>query len=241
MLIIKSKPLKIGHKGASLIAPENTLLAFKKAIDLKADYVEFDIHLTKDNEIVISHDGDTLRTTGVKKIIRDSTLEELKALDAGEGEKIPTLTELIRLSDGKLKLQPEIKAQGIAEPLIDILRETRLIETIIISSFDITELIRVKEIEPNVRIGYLIPSEITRLNLLKRYLKKALKNDFFALHPHFNSITSDFVDFVHENGLEINVWTVNDRTIMRELINLGVEGIITDDLALLNELVEDIF
>ena len=241
MLIIKSKPLKIGHKGASLIAPENTLLAFKKAIDLKADYVEFDIHLTKDNEIVISHDGDTLRTTGVKKIIRDSTLEELKALDAGEGEKIPTLTELIRLSDGKLKLQPEIKAQGIAEPLIDILRETRLIETTIISSFDITELIRVKEIEPNVRIGYLIPSEITRLNLLKRYLKKALKNDFFALHPHFNSITSDFVDFVHEIGLEINVWTVNDRTIMRELINLGVEGIITDDLALLNELVEDIF
>ena len=241
MLIIKSKPLKIGHKGASLIAPENTLLAFKKAIELDADYVEFDIHLTKDNEIVISHDGDTLRTTGVNKIIKDSTLDELKKLDAGEGEEIPSLNELVKLANGKLKLQPEIKAQGIAEPLIDILRENKLIDTTIISSFDITELIRVKEIEPNVRIGYLIPSEITRFNLLKRYLKKALKNEFFALHPHFNSITPDFVEFVHENAIEINVWTVDDKTIMRELINLGVDGIITDDLALLNELIKDVF
>ena len=239
--MIKFKPLKIGHKGASLIAPENTLLAFKKAMELNADYVEFDIHVTKDNKIVISHDGDTLRTTGVKKIIKDSTLEELKTLDAGRGEKIPTLNELIELSNGKLKLQPEIKAQGIAELLIDILRENKLTETTIISSFDITELIRVKEIEPRVRIGYLVPSEITRYNLLKRYLKKALKNEFFALHPHFNSITPEFVEFVHENELDINVWTVNDETIMRELINLGVEGIITDDLALLNEIIEDTF
>ena len=100
--------LIIGHKGASSITPENTLKAFQKAIELKADYVEFDIHITKDSEIVIMHDSDTFNATGVKGLIKDMTLSQIKNLNAGEGEKVPTLRELIgiaqRKSDYKSKL-----------------------------------------------------------------------------------------------------------------------------------------
>ncbi len=239
--MVNLKPLKIGHKGASLIAPENTLLAFQKAIDLNADYVEFDLHLTRDNRIVICHDSDTLRTTGRKKIIKETTLRELQDLDAGQGEKIPTLDALIELSKGKLNLQPEIKAQGMAELMVDMFKRNGLIDTTIISSFDITELIKVKTLEPRIKIGYLIPGEITRINLLKHYIRKALKNDFYAIHPHYNSLTPEIVNIAHDNGLKINVWTVNDEKIIRKLIKFGVNGIITDDLTLLNKVIEDLF
>jgi len=105
MTLKKKDILIIGHKGASAIAPENTLKAFKKAIELKADMVEFDIHKTKDGEIVIIHDSDTLSITGVQGLIKEMTLEEIKKLDAGEGEKIPTLLELIKVAKEKVGLQ----------------------------------------------------------------------------------------------------------------------------------------
>lgn len=235
------KPLKIGHKGASLITPENTLLAFQKAIDLKADYVEFDLHLTRDNEIVICHDADTLRTTGIKKVIKETTLGELQRLDAGQGEKIPTLKELIQLSKGKLNLQPEIKAQGMDELIVDMLKRNNLMDTTIISSFDLTELLKVKALDSRIKIGYLIPSEITRINLFKRFIHKALKNDFYAIHPHYNSLTPEIVNDAHDNGLKINVWTVDEEEIIRKLIEFGVDGIITDDLDLLNKILENLF
>jgi glycerophosphoryl diester phosphodiesterase len=235
------KPLKIGHKGASLVAPENTLLAFQKAIDLKADYVEFDLHLTRDNEIVICHDADTLRTTGIKKVIKETTLGELQRLDAGEGEKIPTLKELIKLSKGKLNLQPEIKAQGMAELIVDMLKRNNLIDTVIISSFDFSELLKVKALDSRIKIGYLIPSEVTKINLFKRYIRKALKNDFYAIHPYYNSLTPEIAYEAHVNGLKINVWTVDEEKVIRKLVDLDVDGIITDDLNLLNKIIEDLF
>jgi glycerophosphoryl diester phosphodiesterase len=208
---------------------------------LNADYAEFDLHLTQDNEIVICHDADTLRTTGMKKVIRDATLEELQRLDAGRGERIPTLKELIKLSKGKLNLQPEIKAHGMAELIVDMLKRNNLIDTTIISSFDFSELLKVKALNSRIKIGYLIPSEITRVNLFKRYMRKALKNDFYAIHPHYNSLTPEIMNEAHDNGLKINVWTVDEEKIIRKLIELGVDGIITDDLNLLNKIIEDLF
>ena len=134
------KVLLIAHRGASKLAPENTLKAFQKAIDLNADYVEFDVHQTKDGEIVIMHDGNTLRTTGYKGEINQMTLEELKKLDCGEGEKIPTLNELIKIAKGKIGLQLEIKAEGITNDIYKILKESDLLETTIISAFKHEEL-----------------------------------------------------------------------------------------------------
>ncbi len=227
--------LVIGHKGASAIAPENTLKAFQKAIELRADYVEFDAHLTKDGEIVIIHDEDTYNITGVRGMIRDKTLEEIKKLNAGEGEQIPTLQELIAITRGKIGLQLEIKSTGLLERMVKILRKENLIQSSIVSCFMFDELVKLKKIEPKIKIGFLLPAELVRSQSIKRKILKCEKEGFYAIHPHFSTVNKEIVDFAHANGLKINVWTVNDRNSMNNLIQLGVDGIITDDISLLHE------
>jgi len=228
--------LAIGHKGASAIAPENTLKAFERAIELKADFIEFDIHYTSDKEIIIHHDEDTLSTSGVFKRIKDTSLEELKKLDVGEGEQIPTLRELIKISKGKIKLQPEIKAPGLAHDLVNILRENNLVETSLVSCFEVVELLQIKEIEPQLKLGYLIPKALTKFQPIKHYIKRAVENQFYAIHPYHTAVNKKLIEFSHERGLKINVWTINEEEIMKRLIDLGVDGIFTDDIALLNKL-----
>ncbi len=227
--------LIIGHKGASSIAPENTLKAFQKAIELKADYVEFDIQLTKDGEIVIIHDFDTFNATGVKGLIEDMTLDQIKSLDAGEGEKIPTIRELISIVRKKIGLQIEIKSINLLDKLIHILREENLISTSIVSSFILNELLKLKLLEPSLKVGLLLSADLVRPKLIKRKIEKIAKNNFYSIHPPFTTINKEIVDFAHSYGLKVIVWTVNDREIMENLIELAVDGIITDDISLANE------
>ena len=236
MTLKKKDIIIIGHKGASAIAPENTLKAFKKAIELKADMVEFDIHKTKDGEIVIIHDSDTLSITGVQGLIKEMTLEEIKKLDAGEGEKIPTLLELIKVAKEKVGLQIEIKSSGLLEKLIKLLKGENLVNTSIVSCFAFGELVKLKNLEPKIRLGFLLPEDLVRVRQIKRKILKAVDNKFYAIHPHFNITDKEIVDFAHDNGLKVNVWTVNDKDDMERLIQLGVDGIITDDISMANEL-----
>ena len=232
---INNNILVIGHTGASSIAPENTLKSFQKAIELKADFIEFDLRLSKDGEIVIIHDENTLDITGHNGLVNEMTLRELKQLDNG-GEKIPTLTELIKIAKGKIKIQPEIKVPGVTQDLVNILRKNVLIESSIVSCFEIVELLKIKEIEPTLRIGYLIPRVLTNIRIIKRYVLRAIKNEFYAIHPNYQVVDREFVELAHDNSLKVNVWTVNEERIMRKLIDLSVDGIMTEDIALLNKL-----
>ena len=227
--------LIIGHKGASSIAPENTLKAFQKAIELKADYVEFDIHITKDGKIVIIHDSDKFNATGVKGLIEDMTLDQIKSLDAGEGEKIPTIRELISIVRKKIGLQIEIKSINLLDKLIHILREENLISTSIVSSFILNELLKLKLLEPSLKVGLLLSADLVRPKLIKRKIEKIAKNNFYSIYPPFTTINKEIVDYAHSYGLKVIVWTVNDREIMENLIELAVDGIITDDISLANE------
>ncbi len=227
--------LIIGHRGASAIAPANTLKAFEKAIQLKADYVEFDIHISKDGKIVIFHDFDTFNTTGVKGLIKDLSLDQIKNLDAGEGEKIPTLRELISIARKKMGLQIEIKSTNTLDKMIQILKEEDLLKTSIVSSFMLDELLKLKLLEPSIKTGLLLPLELKRPNIIKRKIVRLAKNNFYSIHPHYTVTTKEIVDFTHSNGLKIIVWTVNDREIMEKLIEICVDGIITDDISLANE------
>ena len=236
MILKKKDILIIGHKGASAIAPENTLKAFKKAIELKADLIEFDIHKTKDDEIVIIHDPDTLSTTGVQGLIKDMTLEEIKELNAGEGEKIPTLLELIKVAKEKVGLQIEIKSSGLLEKLIKLLKEENLVNTSIVSCFAFNELVKLKNLDPKIQLGLLLPADLVRVRQIKRKILKAVDNKFYAIHPHYNIADKEIVDFAHNNNLKVNVWTVNDKDVMERLIGIGVDGIITDDISMANEL-----
>ncbi|NVM34106.1 MAG: glycerophosphodiester phosphodiesterase, partial [Candidatus Lokiarchaeota archaeon] len=129
--------LVIGHTGAKSMTPENSLKSFQKAIELKADFIEFDLRLSKDGEFIIMHDENLLDITGHNALVYEMTLRELKQLDIGEGEKIPTLTELIKITKGKIKLLTDIKVWGFTQDLVNILRKNDLIESSIVSCFEI--------------------------------------------------------------------------------------------------------
>ncbi|MHA1641363.1 MAG: glycerophosphodiester phosphodiesterase [Promethearchaeota archaeon] len=229
---MKEKILIIAHAGGAKDVPENTMTAFKKSIELGAEYVEFDIHLTKDDEIVIIHDSDTYRTTNVKGLVKEMTLNEIKHLKVEGFEKIPTLKELIALAKGKILLQPEIKAMGVAEKLIPILENENLLQTTIISSFILNELISCQKMNSEAKLALLIPEQFRSIRLMKRKILDIAKNNFYAIHPHFRYLTKEIVDFAHDNGLKVNVWTVNDENMMHSLVNMGIDGLITDDVLL---------
>ncbi|MFX1355688.1 MAG: glycerophosphodiester phosphodiesterase [Promethearchaeota archaeon] len=233
----KNEVLIIGHKGASKTEPDNTLRAFQKAIELKADYIEFDIHQSKDGEIVVMHDDNTLQTTGYDGYIKEMTLEELKKLDCGMGERIPTLKEVIKLCKGKIGLQIEVKVINIGEKVVDLLKEADLIESSIISSFIHNEVIKIKNYEPKAKVAALIPSQIEDSSNLKKVARRLIRKEkFFAIHPYFIGVNKELVDYCYKNNLKVNVWTVNEQKDMENLIKSGVDGIITDDIPLLKKL-----
>lgn len=230
---MKNEILIIGHRGANKIAPENTMKSFRKAIELGADYVEFDVHFTKDNEIVIMHDENTMRTTGQEGVISEMTLEELKELDCGEGEQIPTLQELIDLAKGRIGLQCEIKAEGMASKLVELLREKSLIEDTIMSSFNHDELLKVQELEPKLKLAALEPTGtgwVTDWILKKKLVSNAAEHDFYAIHPFYRIVNEQLVEYAHEKKLKVNPWTVDSLNAMKKLIGYGVDGLITNDI-----------
>jgi len=236
MINNKSEILIIGHKGASKTEPENSLRAFKKAIDLKADFIELDVQFSKDKEIVVFHDYDLKRLTGEERYINQMTVKELKQYNIGEGETIPTLKEVINLTHGKIGLQVELKEVGTGKVVIDLLRDANLIDSAIISSFIHNELLAIKEIEPNLRLGALISEIIAEPSDLKKATKRIIKKKLFAVHPHFKALNRDLVEYAHSNNLNVNVWTVNEKEDIQRMIDIGVDGIISDDIPLVKEL-----
>ncbi|GAH13294.1 unnamed protein product, partial [marine sediment metagenome] len=141
---------------------------------------------------------DTFQTTGIRGLIKEMTLEELKALDCGEGEKIPTLNELIGIAKGKIGLQVEIKVRGMEKQLVSILKEEDLIESSIISCFLHNKLLKIQKLEPKLKLGALIPylpeAQMNWENR-KRIIKNAVNKNFFAIHPEYQQIDQRYIEF----------------------------------------------
>ena len=217
--------------------------AFQKAIDLKADYIEFDVHQTRDGEIVIIHDGNTFRTTGHFGIIKNMNLEELKQLDCGEGETIPTLQELIKIAKDKINLNCEIKARGIAEKIVKILNESDIINSTIISSFKHDILLRIQKFEPRIKLASLEPA---RTGWIKSWLSRnellsvAIKNKFYAINPFYRLVNQKFITKTHNNNIKIFPWTVNSDSSMKKLIKLGIDGIITNEVHRVKKILKEL-
>ena len=228
---LNNKILIIGHRGAKSVAPENTLKSFKKAIELGADFIEFDMHLSKDREIVIMHDENVFAITGKQGLIKNMTLEELKKLDCGEGEKIPTILEVIEIAKGKIGLQCEIKALNLTEQLVKLLRTHSIINSSLVSSFIFTELVQLKKIEPNLKIGLLISELLRSDKEMKNHVQKAINEKFYSIHPFYKSINKELIEFAHKNNLKVVAWTVDSKVAMKKLIEIGVDGIITNDIS----------
>jgi glycerophosphoryl diester phosphodiesterase len=201
----------IGHRGFKKKYPENTLLSFEKAIEFEADYVELDVHLTLDNELVVSHDGNTARCGNIAYNIRQTPLETLKTVDMGQGQQIPTLQEVIDLCKGKIGIQIEIKHEGLAEKVARSVEENDMIDDVGISSFIHSELQEVKKINPNIWCASLEPAGpkniFTGFLAKKIFIAEAERLQADAIHPLYFYVNSNFVQAAHTHNKMVVPWT----------------------------------
>jgi len=245
----------IGHRGAAGLEPENTLRSVRRAIELGVDRVEVDVRVSRDGRLVIMHDETVDRTTNGHGYVRELTLNELRSLDAGMGEKIPTLEEILEFTMGKAKLEIELKVPEATEPTIQLIEEPKLeielkvpeateptiqlIEElnaendVIVISFIHELLDRVFDLNPNIKTGALffdVPKDILRI---------ALKVHASSIHVYYRNVNSELVREAHKSGLEVAVWNPNRIEEMREMIGLGVDAIGSDRPDILIHLLRD--
>jgi glycerophosphoryl diester phosphodiesterase len=226
---------KIAHRGASGNFPENTRLAFEKAIEARVDMIEFDCQLTKDGHVVVFHDERLERTARAKGEVKNYTLAELKKLDIGgwrkkahKGERILTLEEVLEVVGQRVNLCLDIKQfaespQGIELKLLFILSHYDYLDRAILSSFDYRCLDRVRELAPEARLGIIFGSGIAqdpfvaarRLTAASILVQKELA-------------TREFLQQAWGEGLDVYVWTLNEVRDMEKFASIGVQGIISD-------------
>jgi len=237
--------LNVAHRGASALAPENTIAAFEKALELGADAIELDLHVSCDGELVVIHDDTLDRTTDGQGPVHARSLQELKQLDAGRwfgerfaGQRIPTLAEVLELFAGKVPLALEVKGgsaffRGIEERVVSVLREHQVISQVAIASFDHHALLRLKELEPSLRTAALLVGRPVSMPVVA----KACRADAMAVECGL--VTNTEVAVCRAAGLQLVVWVVNEPSRMRYFVDLGVDGIITDRPDLLRQAIAE--
>jgi len=219
--------LKIGHRGAKGYEPENTLIAFEKAIHLGVDGIELDVHLSSDNELIVIHDETVDRTTNGKGEVNQLSLKELKALKIENTAEIPTLTEVLDLVKQRCFINIELKGIGTPKPVIQLI--SRYISEknwdynhFLISSFDWKMLEETHSLDPKIKIGILTEESIDSA------LAFAKKINAFAINPYYKLLSKENVILMQQNGFEIYPWTVNSENAIQKIKSFNVNGIISD-------------
>jgi glycerophosphoryl diester phosphodiesterase len=240
-------PLKIGHRGAAGYCPENTIASFKKALELGVDYLELDIQMTKDGELVVIHDSSVNRTTNGKGRVRDLTLREIQNLDAGSwfhhnfaGEKIPSLSEVFDEFGGKIGFLLELKKPSlyplIEEKIAQELRKRKLTTgdmPIIVQSFDRNSLKRFHELLPSIPIGVLVKN--AGLNNISNKDLKSFASYVSFVNPKLTMVNKRLIKRIHHHGFKTIIWTVKKKNDLKNVKHLHVEGIVSDFPILLNK------
>ena len=221
-----------GHRGASAVAPQNTLAAFHAAVDSGAQGVELDAHLTRDGQLAVIHDFTVEATTNGEGAVADMTLAQLKALDAGgwfssafAGERVPTLDEVFAAVGRDLLINVEVKssAVGIENAVIDCIHRHDMESRVLLSSFDVDVLRRLQPLT-DMPLGYLY-------GFASESQLAEIAGFCAALHPWHDRVDEAYMRQARELGCLVNVWTVNDPGRAKALAALGVNAIITDDPA----------
>lgn len=244
----------ISHRGANGYAPQNTLPAFEKSVELNADGTETDVHLTKDGYVVICHNPTVDEmSNGTGKIV-DYTFEDIRKLDFGkkfgdefEGTPLPTLDEYLECmknADCIKIINVEIKPnknerQELVSKTIEAAKRHGVFDKLLISSFDYKMLKEVKRVDSSCKTAYLYPtykSTILLWGFFSFTLAKIIKCD--AIHPHKSFISKRTTTRAHKKGMTVNVWTVNEEKDIIELVEKGVDGLITDCPDYVREVIE---
>lgn len=228
------------HRGLSSKYPENTISAFIGSVEANADWIELDVTSTKDNGIVVIHDINLKRITGLDKNTWELTLDEIKELDAGshfskrfKNEKIPSLKETIIFAKENnirlnIELKPSGKEQDFEQNVINIITENDFEDSCVVSSSHYELLENVKKINKDIKTVYVMSLAYGNIQDLESV-------DIFSIEA--TNITKSLVNKIHNNGKEIYAWTINNEDSIRSMIDLGVDNIITDNVTLAKNIV----
>lgn len=231
------QPLSVAHRGASGLAPENTLASFQKALDMGVDVLEMDVHLSKDGEVVVIHDSTVDRTTNGTGKVGDLDLDQLKELDAGSffsaeyaGEPIPTLQEVIDLAQGRAVLEIDLKTTsplptGLESKVVGLIVSNGLEDRVVLQSLNPLTLFYLKRINSNIPTA-LSYHEGLPLPLRNRWGASLAHPDI--MQPSASTATEEHVLQRHEDGYPVVVWTVDDPAEMEQVIEHGVDGVMTN-------------
>ncbi|MAU58295.1 MAG: glycerophosphodiester phosphodiesterase [Flavobacteriaceae bacterium] len=226
--VSNKKIMVIGHRGAAGHEVENTIPSIDKAISLGVDAVEVDVFLCKSGELVVFHDKNLSRLTNSNAFIESLTLDSINKIDVINNHKIPTLEEVIKFINKRVHLNIELKGLNTAKPTYELLQslflnKQDLIDKISISSFNWEELDIIYNLDNDISTAVL-----TETKAIERAINQAKKINAKAINIDYKLLNRKVVKMIKSEYLIINAWTVNEIHQIKRMINLGVDGIITD-------------
>jgi glycerophosphoryl diester phosphodiesterase len=240
----------IAHRGASAHYPENTMISFEGAINMGADMVELDVQMTADGEVIVFHDETLNRCTNGRGKIADYSLSDLKKLDAGswfdgffQGEKIPTLEEVLRACKNRIAVNIEIKDSavrntlegGIEEKCLELVEKTGISGHVVFSSFSPLALRHIRQIDPKMPIAVLFDRKYYGAKLPSEIVSGLSAN---AFNCSLRQLNKKWLADLQQQDIPVNVYTVNDEKNMRRLLDVGINGIFTNHVDVLKKIRE---
>ncbi|MCJ7615644.1 MAG: hypothetical protein MUO43_03805 [Desulfobacterales bacterium] len=208
----------MGHRGAAALEPENTLLSIRKAMEIGVDAVEIDVHLSKDKEIVLMHDSTLDRTTNGTGPVNNYTLSELKKYDAGKGETIPTLQQVMELTDKKVILVIELKEKDTEKIVVEQIKKNGLKDNVYVISFWHMLVKNVKKMDSGIKTGVLLVGCPVDTSIAEQISADALV-------MKYTFVDAEFVELSHNNGLKVFIWNIDDPNLVKPFADMGVDGI----------------
>lgn len=209
----------VGHRGAAALVPENTLLGFRHAIALGVDTVECDVHLTRDDRLVVMHDTTVDRTTNGHGAIRDLTFERIRGLDAGQGEQVPTLDEVLETVRHQIHLLIELKGVGVEEAAVERVRAHGMVHEVTFSSFAMERLVAVRAMGPELRVRAILPDPN------EFDLARAVEINAVGIDVRYTNVCFRIVEAAHQLGLDVLAWNPDTWREQHAMIALGVDGV----------------
>ncbi|KLV21513.1 glycerophosphodiester phosphodiesterase [Bacillus altitudinis] len=227
----------IAHRGSSSAAPENTIAAFDVAVEQGADYIELDVQMTMDQHVVVIHDDTVERTTNGNGLVKSYTLDQLKKLDAGSwfdqqytNERIPTLQEILERYSRRIGILIEIKHPkrqiGIEKAVARIINRFAYSRHIMIQSFDVHALQRIKAFAPSLRTALIIKPDAFKLTKRKIMTYSSFAN---CLNMKKTMINRWWIDRIHTFGMDVFIWTVKDQKTADRIKKYPIDGVVTDN------------
>lgn len=212
----------VGHRGAAGVMPENTLQGFRYALDLGVDYVECDVHLTQDGHLVVMHDATVDRTTDGSGAIRRLSLARIRQLDAGQGELVPTLDEVLETVRGRALLLLELKGVGVEQAAVAAIDAHGMVDEVTFTAFEPARLAAVRDLGRQYRVGAICP------NPTEFDLARAVEVGATSIGVHYRHLSLRVLVEAHAKGLEVRAWNPDTWREQRAMIALGVDGISTN-------------